>query len=768
MIKPLQQISGTGFAQKRLVCNNRQTRKFITTKCSGGNSILSYIRFGSKKSVGCAVSSISIKYKAARQNTEGGKVKSGEVQKILCRNKPGQVSIKLYFLMAFRLSNLLACGLHAFCRCFLHPALHFLKFAPFAFCHFQHPTSNSQHAAAKPPYPLAFILYPFTFILFTFCLLPSFAFAAQATLAWDRNTESDIAGYRLYYGTASRDYTTRIDVGNTDQYTVTGLAAGVIYYFAATAYDVDGNESGFSEQVVHTIPVIRHTITVLAGDNGRITPAGPVIVNEGTSQTFSIHPDVNYQILNVNVDGVSLGTISSYTFRNILEDHTIEAAFAYIEPPPVDQDGDGVPDGQDQFPNDPAETLDTDGDGLGNNADPDDDNDGMPDEWEILHGLDPLTDDASLDPDGDGITNLDEYLGGTAPETFDANSKPDAPTLMFPANEEIAALPIVFQTGSFNDPDGADFQTSSQWQIFRMNDQVCVFDKTSNIALTSLAVPKLVLNSETAYEWRVRFIDNHGQVSAWSETGRFTTELNSADVDGNGIPDQQELDTMFDLDGDGVPDSGQEDIKSVGVEGGAAQIGISIREADGIQSIEAIEAESLADLQQRGVVLDQSAALPYGLISFKLSVDVPGDEVIVAVHLSAAAPAASSWFKYDPVEDEWYDCSDYTEFSADRQRVYLTLIDGGFGDADGIANGIIVDPLGLVETSSSAAAEAAAGSGGGGGCFIAASAGSIKRIDSPAVRQKLPVFVLALTLLAAIYIAARCLKKLISPRTRIR
>ena len=39
------------------------------------------------------------------------------------------------------------------------------------------------------------------------------------------------------------------------------------------------------------------------------------------------------------------------------------------------------------------------------------------------------------------------------------------------------------------------------------------------------------------------------------------------------------------------------------------------------------------------------------------------------------------------------DYSGYTEFSPNRQEVYLTLKDGGFGDADGIANGIIVDPL---------------------------------------------------------------------------
>lgn len=44
-----------------------------------------------------------------------------------------------------------------------------------------------------------------------------------------------------------------------------------------------------------------------------------------------------------------------------------------------DSDGDGVPDSEDAFPNDPNESVDTDGDGIGNNADTDDDNDGVPD-----------------------------------------------------------------------------------------------------------------------------------------------------------------------------------------------------------------------------------------------------------------------------------------------------------------------------------------------------------------------------------------------------
>ena len=55
-----------------------------------------------------------------------------------------------------------------------------------------------------------------------------------------------------------------------------------------------------------------------------------------------------------------------------------------------DDDNDGVSDEDDAFPTDPDESVDTDGDGIGNNADPDDDNDGFTDEEEIDAGSDPL------------------------------------------------------------------------------------------------------------------------------------------------------------------------------------------------------------------------------------------------------------------------------------------------------------------------------------------------------------------------------------------
>ena len=75
----------------------------------------------------------------------------------------------------------------------------------------------------------------------------------------------------------------------------------------------------------------------------------------------------------------------------------INASYVWLSQ--VDSDGDGVPDGEDAFPDDPNESVDTDGDGSGNNTDADDDGDGLSDVDEIANGLDPLDPDS----DGDGI-----------------------------------------------------------------------------------------------------------------------------------------------------------------------------------------------------------------------------------------------------------------------------------------------------------------------------------------------------------------------------
>ncbi|MBI3606761.1 MAG: fibronectin type III domain-containing protein [Nitrospirae bacterium] len=74
------------------------------------------------------------------------------------------------------------------------------------------------------------------------------AFAGDAILAWDPNTEPDLAGYKVHYGTAPGTYSVVSDVGDVTTLTVTGLGPGT-YYLAVTAYDTSGNESAASNEV---------------------------------------------------------------------------------------------------------------------------------------------------------------------------------------------------------------------------------------------------------------------------------------------------------------------------------------------------------------------------------------------------------------------------------------------------------------------------------------------------------------------------------------
>lgn len=105
-----------------------------------------------------------------------------------------------------------------------------------------------------------------------FALLHNSVQAGQSvTFAWDRSAETNIVDYRIYYGVASSTYTNMVSTGNATSVTIGNLAEGVTYYFAATAYDIFGLESDFSDEISYLVPMA-------AGVQVRVAPAGQTIL----------------------------------------------------------------------------------------------------------------------------------------------------------------------------------------------------------------------------------------------------------------------------------------------------------------------------------------------------------------------------------------------------------------------------------------------------------------------------------------------------------
>jgi hypothetical protein len=88
------------------------------------------------------------------------------------------------------------------------------------------------------------------FVVLFMMFLPCLALGEMVTVLWDPNPEPDIAGYKVFYGTSSGNYTDCITVNSTQtSCEVTGLQGGNTYYFAVKAVDASGQESEFSSEV---------------------------------------------------------------------------------------------------------------------------------------------------------------------------------------------------------------------------------------------------------------------------------------------------------------------------------------------------------------------------------------------------------------------------------------------------------------------------------------------------------------------------------------
>jgi hypothetical protein len=81
----------------------------------------------------------------------------------------------------------------------------------------------------------------------------------SVTLSWkapysDANGSNlnDLAGYKIYYGMSSKNYTRSLDVGHYTEAVISSLSPGM-WCFTVTAYDVSGNESKYSNEMCKVI-----------------------------------------------------------------------------------------------------------------------------------------------------------------------------------------------------------------------------------------------------------------------------------------------------------------------------------------------------------------------------------------------------------------------------------------------------------------------------------------------------------------------------------
>lgn len=578
---------------------------------------------------------------------------------------------------------------------------------------------------------------------FVFFIFLSASSAQAGTLRWSAVTSSGdcvIAGYIVHYGIVSGEYPNSVDVGNVTSYNLSllPLDPAQTYYIAVNAYSDSGLEGPLSEEISYRDSPEIVGIPSVDFDNGTIDITFSESGMQGafTKGNYSFSPTALFnddtgiiltdRTYRLTMDFIPAQSIITLTLSSITDGsgNPLISSTVTLN----DDDDDGMADDWETAYGISSTFSDADSDGVENRlefesgTDPlstDTDNDGMDDAYEIQNNLNPLADDTNEDADGDGLTNYEEYIGGTGA----ANSGPEKPSLLSPADNavNVSLTPLLLADAYADDED--DDHLKTQWQVSTdpsfADEEDVVFELESYEILTSLNLPEFIVDAGRTYYWRVRYFDAQDESSPWSDPSSFSTQAaDPEDADENGIPDvQQVVDALIDLNEDDVMDVATDLYKMVDT--GSMQF--AMEASNNVQSIEYMKYINPDDIADN---LGKPSNLPFGLIQFRIKVNSAGDAAIVRIYFSEAV--GSSWYKYDLVNG-WTEYSadypDNVQFSADGRSVLLRLVDGGDGDSDGKANGVIVDPSGpgaLIAALTSPGSSV--GGGGGGGCFIATAA----------------------------------------------
>ncbi|MCP4259106.1 MAG: hypothetical protein GY774_16595 [Planctomycetes bacterium] len=148
------------------------------------------------------------------------------------------------------------------------------------------------------------------FILSGF-LFSTTVFAAKFTLEWDANKEVGLKGYKVYQGNSAGSYTNNYDVGNVLTHALI-LPEGE-YFFAITAYDDNGTESGYSKEVTNGITIDNGTADTNSSgswlvSNGANPYGQDSLYSSNAGDTYT------YTISSVNTVGIENFSIDLYIY----------------------------------------------------------------------------------------------------------------------------------------------------------------------------------------------------------------------------------------------------------------------------------------------------------------------------------------------------------------------------------------------------------------------------------------------------------------------
>ena len=131
------------------------------------------------------------------------------------------------------------------------------------------------------------------------------ASANSATLQWAANSESDLAGYKVYQGTTAGSYGPAIYAGNSTTYIASNLQPGLTYYFAVTAHDTSGNESPPSDEVSRYM--VDSSLDVTPPSISLTSPATGTTLSDPVTITATATDNIGVVGVQFQLNGTDLG-----------------------------------------------------------------------------------------------------------------------------------------------------------------------------------------------------------------------------------------------------------------------------------------------------------------------------------------------------------------------------------------------------------------------------------------------------------------------------